>query len=261
MRRLFHLGLLLGTSACLLGVTATAQVAPYYQDFESVDRTQTTALSDDGWKLFAAGINGVPDFPNFAVGPFAAPNDINNPVNSIISDIASGGDPPAGNQGLVIFSDYGSSIHTEPLDPRDLVISVFQEQTITNGDIGKIVAFEFLSERNAFPPTGDAVTEAFLVTLDPNDSFNATNNLIIDTTNVPDGAPTFNRLVLDLSNPALEGQILQFGFRSISSDGEGTGVDYDNVRLAVPEPSTVSLIALAGIALVGLRSRRRSALM
>ncbi|MEO0716525.1 MAG: PEP-CTERM sorting domain-containing protein, partial [Planctomycetota bacterium] len=251
MRRVFTLLALLSLATS----SATAQLSDYSQDFESLDRTVFTALSDDGWIGFASGINGAPGFGDFGFGPFPAPNDIAAPFNSVISE-STGGDPPAGNQGLLILSDYNSDLHSNPADPRDLVISIFQEQIISAGDIGKSVNFSFLADGNVNPPSGDATAEAFLLTLDPNNGFIATNNLAFDTTNVADGSNIAGSLSLDITDPLLVGQILQFGFRNTASDFEGSAVDYDNVVFSViPEPTAAAMVALAGVA--GLVRRRR----
>lgn len=250
MRRVFTLLALLS----LATGSATAQLSSYSQDFEGLDRTNPNALIDDGWLLFASGINGAPGFGNFGAGPFGAPNNIGGPNISVISEVS--GDPPAGAQGLVVFSDYASPLHSDPADPRDLVISVFQEQIIQAGDIGKSVTFSFLADRNANPPTGDATAEAFLITLDPNAGFSTTNSLTFDTTNLADGSDVSTSLSLDITDPLLVGQILQFGFRNTASDFEGSAVDYDNVNFSViPEPTTAAMVALAGVA--GLVRRRR----
>lgn len=248
--------------AGLVPVQASAALTSYVQDFESLDRTSPSALADDGWLLFAAGINGSGTFTNFGAGPFPAPNNIAAPSVSVISDVASGGAPPAGNQGLVFFSDYGSGLHSDAADPRDLVLSLFQERVIAAADIGSTVTFSWLADGNAAPPTGDAITEAFLLTLDPTAGFAATNNLAFDTTMTADGALAANSLTLALSDPSLVDQILQFGFRNTASDFEGSAVDYDNVSFnvtAIPEPSSVGVLAALAIGgAVQWRRRKRS---
>lgn len=244
-----------------LSQQASAQLQNYFQDFESLDRTDPLALENDGWRGAAAGVPTGGGFVFFA--GFAAPNNIASPANSVISDVASGGDPPIGDQGLVVFTDYNSDIHaTDPAlrNPafEDLIISIFQERTIADSDIGSSIEFSWVAEQNSVPPTGNARAEAFILTLDPNNGFAATNELSFDTTGTPDSL-TPNSLSLDLSDPLLAGQILQFGFRTTSSDSEGVAVDYDNVSLsvtAIPEPGSIVAMALVTTGL-GLRRRRR----
>jgi hypothetical protein len=238
--------------------SAQAQLSNYSQDFESLDRTDPGALSSDGWLFFAADVDGVPGDPlygPFTFGPIGAPNNTASPNTSLISNIDFGGNPPAGLQGLLFFSDYNSGIHSDPNDPRGLLLSVFQQQVIGADDIGKTAVFDFLAQGNPNPPSGSASAEAFLLTLDSN--FNATNLLFFDTTSVVSGSPTAGQLSLDLTDPLLEGQILQFGFRNTARDGEGSAVDYDNINFqVVPEPSSLALVGI-GAAAVLIRRRRR----
>ena len=245
--------------AALAAAPASAQLSDYSQNFEALDRTNPNALAQDGYRIFGAGIN--PDgSTSYTFGVFDAPNNIDSPDISVISDVASGGNPPAGDQGLAYFSAYGNASHQDPNDDRDLRLSLFQQQVIGAGDIGNTVSFSWLAEGSANGPTGDAFTEAFLITLDPNASFAATNDLAFDTTNTPEGVAVPGTLTLALTDQALQGQILQFGFRNTSSDFEGSAVDYDNVVFTadistIPEPATAALLAGAGLALLRRRGR------
>ena len=209
------------------------QLSNFFDDFEGLNRDDPNALANAGWNGAAAGITpsgGLQFFANFS-----APNNIDSPQLSVISD-SSSGSPPAGNQGLVVFSDYNSDIHSGNPAFESLIISIFQQRTISAADIGNTIEFSWVADGNALPPTGDTLTEAFLLTLDPNNNFNTTNQLDFDTTTTADGALAINSLTLDLSDPLLEGQILQFGFRNTANSFNGSAVDYDNVALTVISP-------------------------
>lgn len=244
-----------GLLSAALAPAGFGQITSYSQDFEGLDATDPNALANDGWQFFAAGIN-----PNgstsFTFGPIGAPNNSANPNVSLIST-SDGGEPPAGNQGLLFLTDNNSPLINDPADDRVLELSVFQQQTISAADIGTSVIFSFLVDGNAFPPTGNAAAEAFLITLDPNAGFSRTNDLTFDTTSIADGANLAASITLDLTDSALEGQILQFGFRNRASDFEGSAVDYDNVTFGVvPEPASLALIGLGGLMMA---TRRRTA--
>ena len=250
--RIFSLAIL---SVALLGSTASAQLTDFFEDFESLDRTDPNALADGGWLGAAAGVPTGGGFQFFA--SFTAPNNIDGPQLSVISDTASGA-PPIGDQGLVVFSDYNSDIHSGNPDFEALIISIFQERTIAASDIGNAIEFSWTADGNSAPPTGDTTTEAFILTLDPNNGFAATNSLIFDTTATADGSLAVNSLGLDLTDPALEGQILQFGFRNTAANFDGSAVDYDNVTLAVsavPEPSSLMALALGSVVMLSRRRR------
>jgi len=69
---------------------------------------------------------------------------------------------------------------------------------------------------------------AYVQTLDPNSGFNRTNFVPFDTTNLPDTWDRYS-ISLDLTDPLLEGQIVQFGFTATASNYEPSGMFYDNV--------------------------------
>lgn len=74
-------------------------------------------------------------------------------------------------------------------------------------------------------PKCDSTAVAFIKTIDTFGSL--TNNVTQDTTNLPTDWDTYS-ITLDLTNPALEGQSLQFGFSTLASDFGPAGVFYDN---------------------------------
>ena len=74
--------------------------------------------------------------------------------------------------------------------------------------------------------------QAFVKTLDPNAGFATTNNIVFDTTDLPETWGTYT-VTLDLSDPALEGQILQFGYQTLAKDFQPAGNFYDNNVAAV----------------------------
>ncbi|MBB6431263.1 PEP-CTERM sorting domain-containing protein [Algisphaera agarilytica] len=239
---------LLSAAVAPMGV---AQLSSYSQDFEGLDRTNTSALDIDGWGLFVNVFQSDGTTPVYNYGVFPAPNDIANPNISVISDSSAA---PVGDQGLVIFNDYANGDHGNGTNRR-INVNVFQEQTISAADIGSIWEFSFVAspDANTIDPT--TLADAFIRTLDPLSGFAATNNITVDTSSLGAGVTTLS-LQIDLSDPALDGQILQFGFSNTADNFKASGVNYDNISFAViPEPASLALVGLGGLAVLG---RRRS---
>jgi hypothetical protein len=226
----------------------------YAQDFESLDQMSPTALSDDGWLISDTVFDDGGAF-KFDYGPFDAPN-----LVGAFCDIDVGqGGSPQGDQQLVVYSDYGccqpSSGHFPLGSGTDQVqSSVFQEpypnnpgELIPAAAIGKTLVFSFDAKRgNINSPTDpsgkcdplspdyttnppcDSTALAYIQTLDPNAGFNRTNFVELDMTSLPFDWARY-QISLDLTDPALEGQVLQFGFRTIANAFEPSGVFYDNI--------------------------------
>ena len=232
-------------------LSSHATLVGYSQNFENLAHSDTgfgnTALSDDGWLVFA-NVYKTDGTPTYQYGPLPAPN----------GDIAfSGitleqGGPQQGDRQLVVYSDYNNgSAHSS----GDLVEAlVYQQQTIGAGDVGSLWTFRFDAGRyEPFPLAAPSTALAFIKTLDPSNNYQVTGLSWVDTRAVGD----WGTYSLSLKITAGAGQILQFGFANTASNYTNSAVAYDNISLApAPEPSTYALM-LSGLGLLGLAARRR----
>ena len=237
-----------GAGTCDAGACVPNALALYSQDFEPpMDPAAGDALILDtaaevplgAWLFFANVFDGSGNL-KFFFGPFGAPNatadtDPSDGETFISAVVTGEGDAPQGDQQLSVFSDYNCCTR-DPItgllqqghgNGTDLVeISVFQElDPIPNSLIGQRLTFSF--DAKAGNIEGATTAVAYIQTL-ARPSFNQTNFVPVEMTLIPN---TWNRYeaILDLTDPLLEGQILQIGFRSVASDFEGSGIFYDNV--------------------------------
>ena len=204
----------------------------YSEDFESLNAADPDALGTlgAGYRVFAdVWFDFVGGLLAYTYGPFSAPNG-----GAGFSAIAGGeGGVDQGLQYLNIYSDYDNQDHG---NNRIINTSVFREQTIITADLGK--CWTFTGDYKApfaggiAEPASNATANAFSVTLDPGANFAATNDVRFDTTEADntDWAPF--SLDIDLADPLLEGQILQFGFNTTATNFEDSGVYYDNLEVA-----------------------------
>ncbi|MBT8450379.1 MAG: hypothetical protein KJO40_00290 [Deltaproteobacteria bacterium] len=218
--------------SCVNNACESTVVCNYEQDFEALDPGSSTALQNDQWLYFGNVFDGSGAF-KFGFGPFPAPT-----TSGQISAIATGeGGPAQGANQLLVFSNYDccgpGTTNEGHFNGTDLVETiVFQEiNPILVSDLGRTFTFEFDAKRGNIG--GSTTAQAFIRTLDPNAGFATTNNVVLDTTNIPANWATYS-IILDLSNPALVGQILQFGFSTVASNFEGAGVFYDNISFCAP---------------------------
>jgi hypothetical protein len=243
----------------LMSAQSIAAVVAYTQDFEGLDRNSLTALEDDGWRFFA-NVTNTAGNTVYTYGPFTAPNDVANPNISVISDSGSGGNPPTGSQGLVAFNDYDNGDHGNGMN-RTIGISMFQEQTIDAADIGTSHVFSFTAAPQDDLSGSTSTASAFVLTLDPNAGFARTNFLTADTSALAPGNTDFS-IQIDLTDPALAGQLLQFGFSNSADNFGPTAVNYDNLSFtevaAVPEPGSLSMLGLISVGLCVRRRRRKA---
>ena len=212
-------------NACELSI-----VCEYEQDFEALDPADPDALRNDGWRYFGNVFAGDGSL-KFGFGPFPTPT-----TSGQISAIATGeGGPEQGANQLTVFSNYDCCVQTLEghFNGTDLVQTiVFQSiNPILATDIGRTFTFTFDAKRGNIG--GNTTARAYIQTLDPDAGFAVTSQVELDTTNLPVEWATYS-LTLDVSDPLLEGQILDFGFVTVASNFEPAGNFYDNISFCAP---------------------------
>lgn len=279
MKKAFH-KLSALTAGLILASTASGQLQEFETDFEDYllavdpDPSETEFLRPfdiqlKGWQafIFVTDSNGVERFPGTVIAP---PN--GGPAYSAIANDEQG--PSQGTRYLNAYNDYNCCSSTPGANDwghfavTDVVeVSLFRNQTIGADDIGKIYRFSFDHKRPS--PDNDpetavgvdgkgGIASAFIKTID--DSGNQTNNLSSDMTNISQTDWGRTEILIQLDDPALVGQSLQFGFSSTASDFANTGVYYDNLvfeeytfQVPVPHFAILGLGAL----LAGIYSARK----
>lgn len=232
-------------AAAISAPAALANLMTYSQDFEGLNAADPAALAGDGWKIFANVFDSSGTGFLYNYGVFDAPNG-----SGAFSNVATGeGGPDQGAQQLVTFSDYNNGDHN---GSNRIETNVFQEQIIGAGDIGSEWTFSFDAKMGDL--AGDSTALAFIKTLDPNAGFATTNFVTIDMTNI---ASTWDTYTMSLfMDGGLDGQILQFGFLTVASGFDPSGVLYDNVDFRpVPLPGAVWLMASGLLAFSRLRRK------
>lgn len=214
---------------CLAPAASWADLAPYSQDFEALVQADPAALTNDGWLVFG-NVYG-PDWSYWYGYGAPAPN--GGPGFCGI-DLGQGG-PDQGAQQMVVYNDYNNGLHGAG---AHIEANVFQEQWIGAADVGKTWLFEFDAKRGNI--AGGSTAMAFFKTLDPNAGYALTNFITIDMTGVPADWSSYSLSIL--IDPSLEGQILQFGFLTMATYYEGSGIFYDNLNFGiVPLDVTVDI--------------------
>jgi len=204
-------------AAALICVVAAAGFAqtPYSQDFEGLAPVDGS-MAADGWLIFGNVFDPAGNYL-YGYGVFPAPNNIGN-----WCDIVSGeGGPNQGAQQLVVYSDYANADHG---NGNLIETNLFQEFPIAAGASG---TWTFTYDAKKGNIGGSSTALAFIKTLDPNAGYAMTNFITQDMTD-PD--VTWQGYSLSIDLDGLDGQILQIGFSTTSTNYEPTGNFYDNVN-------------------------------
>jgi hypothetical protein len=237
------------TAAVLMAPASWAAVTAFSQNFEALNPASATALDVAGFDFFGTVFDGAAapapyGAVKFGYGPFPAPT-----ISGNVSSIATGEGgllTPQGLQYLNVFSDYACCVaplqgHQDPgpLNFDYVQTNVFIEQTIGPADVGPgkvwtlTVDAKLPGDLLGCEPTTTSDCLAFIKTLDPGAGFAQTNFITFDAQTLSNTVWTTKSLSINLANPALNGQILQFGFVSTSKQFGATGVYYDNMVFAL----------------------------
>jgi len=218
-----HRTLAIFALACMIPAAALA-LDPYFQDFETLNPADPSALSNDGWLVFGNVFNADSSYA-YGYGPYPAPNHA-----LAFSAIAVGqGGPDQGANQLSIFNDYENQGHAQG---QIIESNVYREWTIGAEDVDLAWIFEFHCKRGNIG--GGSTAAAFIKTLDPANGWALTNFVTVDMTDIPEswGGATIHLNV----NDGLVGQIFQIGFMNTASNYESSGIFYDNINFYSSPP-------------------------
>ena len=221
--------LLVAALLCLVPIASHAQLAPYSQNFESLNMADPNALLSNGWNAFVNDFDGAHN-DLFGYG-FAAPNG-GNAASAIVT---GQGGAAQGNLQLSIYSNYNDNNAATGF----VETNVYQQQTIGNADVGKTVLFRFDAKHGNWAGAQHGPTAAaFIKTLDPAQGYLTTHFLTTDMTTVPETWGTYSvTLTID---PTLVGQLLQFGFMDTQTGYDPTVIFYDNIQFAPDQATPVN---------------------
>ena len=171
------------------------------------------------------------------------------------------------------FSDYNNA-NAHANSPNSVNAILAKEFVIDANEIGKNITFTFDAKRPKVNDYGlgdnsnavgngcsfTCTAGAFLKTIDPSNNYSQTNYITLDTSSISQSSWETFSISLDLSEPLLEGQLLQVGFENFATNFDNTGVYYDNVNLEISEVPLPAGIYLFLSGLVGLgftKSKRK----
>lgn len=219
----------------IAAATSLAQIADFSEDFENVDPTSPSAVSDLGYVVFGNVFTSNFDFC-YGYGIEPAPNSTNEGIADAFSGIES--NVGAGQHSLNIFSDYQNGDHD---NLKIIQANVFREVKPVASDVGAMVTYQFDYRRADAPngPTGSSETFAFIRIIDQFNGFALVDEFLFDTTaattSFQTGSITVEIDPFYFNDAEGEGLLFQYGFFSFCTSPEsapqGSGIYYDNVSL------------------------------
>jgi hypothetical protein len=267
-----------GATLLLIGASSNAAIGTFSQDFESLNVADgaegigASDLADNDWIVSANVYDGdtsATAFPGnylyFYGEWYPAPNTGAGAFSAIANDDESANN--SGSNYLNVYSDYDNRTAQE--SGQIVNALVIKEYTIDASEIGKTLTLSFDAKRPDAEDDGlggdsslavgnncsvECVADAFIKTLDPSNGYNTTNYLTEVTTATSQSEWTSYTLTLELTDPLLDGQLLQLGFETFATGDDPTGVYYDNIVVALsggePEPESAN-VPIPTIALLG----------
>ncbi len=241
------------TSAVAFSSVASAALN-YSQDFEAMDPNNSAALADDGWLVGANVFDSTGT--NFIYNYFAFPAPNVPGGGPAFSGVATGeGGAPQGNNQFNTYNDYNNADHTNGSGNRIEAV-IFRDVGILDAsDVGK--TYDLLADAKLGNLGGATTADMFIKVVKTSDlSFADLGTNATDTTAVGPGWQGISTSILITAG--MVGETLQIGFRNTASNGDSSGVFYDNVNVsAVPVPAAVWFMGSALLGLAGVKRSRK----
>jgi hypothetical protein len=208
---------------CLTPVAGHAALSAYLGTFEGMGVGEIGApnsLSTDGWLAYGNVFTPAHVY-DYGYGPYPAPND-GAAFCAVVT--GQGGDLQGANQ-LSVYSDYNNQTPKGHATGYFVEANVYHEQTVSAGDVGNTWTLQFDAKLGNL--AGGSTALAFIKTIDPNNGWQMTNFITVNTTAIP---ATWNTYTISIPVDAgLVGQFMQFGFSNTATHNEPSAVIYDNV--------------------------------
>ncbi len=193
-------------------------LASINEDFETLDPNNPSAMTDAGWLVFA-NVFAPGGAYLYGYGPFPAPN--GGPAFCAVAPDQGG--PDQGTRQVVAYSDYSNGDHA---NGNIIESSVFLEQVVTAGDVGKTFTYQF--DAKAGNIAGSSSALAFIKIIDFV-TFSQDGYASVETGTLPTTWGTYSMSITIDANHV--GDFFQIGFQTSATNYEPSGVFYDNVSL------------------------------